>query len=428
MNESKEQNAVDGIRNGEGRHVFHTDNRDGLFSYEGDGGEVKIPKGVRFIGEEAFAFCNHVTGVILPEGVQVIAKRAFFKSGIRTITLPNSLTRIEECAFSNTPLESIHIPDQVTDIGELAFSDAKCLKSVWLPEGLKSLNPGMFAGCVSLEEVKLPEGLKYIQGKAFQNCTSLRRITLSASLVAVWTQAFEGCSSLQEIFLPDGMEAVGYAAFRNCKELKKVRIPIGLKELNRDAFEGADKVRLVGLGAIRLSFMDDSKMRQGQVPETHEPAPEASLDTHFAEAAADDPQIGTGAGEGFGLKPNIWQYFDSLSREERVRELTHSFKMSGGIDGVGWASVNIDVDDESTRFRISYIGSSLADFRRFATAIEDGEEEYFVWASEPGAHPWKIQRRGGILYVSAPHIYKGFFISREQFLEATSGMTAEWRY
>ena len=635
MSENEKLNTADGTRNGEGRHVFHLDNRDGLLSYEGDGGEVNVPEGVKYIQEEAFAFCNHVTGVTLPEGVQVIAKRAFFKSGIRTITLPNSLTRIEECAFSDTPLESIYIPEQATKLEELAFSGAKVLKSVRLPKGVMSVNPGMFAGCVSLEEIELPEGLKFIQGKAFLNCSNLKRITLPASLVAVWVQAFEGCSSLQEIFLPDGTEAVGYAAFKNCKELKRVRIPKGMKQFNCDAFEGAEKVELVGPGAMNgliiidgsicctapglkrvifsegtsridestvqalrdpevldlprslqyyywqalaqfaslkeivtdrdaqaaeIPFMLDLKCtdregkqftlkmperdgewvtkpdgdggiiilgRTGSVgrvgdapyagvvipeeidgkpvtgigaaafcenddadafyipdsvktigskafarmgvnrhyerlfvrmpkgismaedafedtdyftkedacgmwlgwkPAADESVPEASFDTHFAERAADDPLIGTGAGGCSELKPNIWQYFDRLSRDERARELTHSFEMSGGIDGVGWASVCIDVDDESTEFRISYIGSSLADFKRFANDIEDGEEGRFAWASEPGSYPWTIQRRGGILYVSAPNIQNGFFIPRDQFLEAASGMTAEWRY
>ena len=635
MSENENLNTAGSTRTGEGRHVFHTNRNGGLLSYDGDGGEVKVPDGIKYILEEAFAFCNHVTSVILPEGVQAIAKRAFFKSGIRTITLPNSLTRIQECAFSDTPLESIYIPDQAIKLEELAFSGAKRLKSVRLPEGLKSVNPGMFAGCVSLEEVELPEGLKYIQWKAFLNCTNLKQITLPASLVAVWIQAFEGCSSLQEIFLPDGMEAVGNAAFRNCKQLKKVRVPKGMKQFNRSAFEGADKVKLVGPGvtfglifidgriccttpglkrvifpegtteidggtvqdlkgpevldlprslkvyywkalarfaslkeivtdrnaqAAEIPFMLDLKStdREGKrfafemperdgewitepdenggivilgrtgdagrvgdapyasvvIPEeidgkpvtgigaaafcenddadafyipdsvktigskafarmgvnkhnerlfvrmpegvsiaedafedtdyftkedacrmwpewrpaADEPVPEASLDTRFAEAAADDLLIGTGDGELFDLKPNIWRYFERLSREERVRELTHSFRVSGEIDGVGWASVNIDVDDESTRFRISYIGSSLADFKRFAEGIESGEEGHFGWASEPGAYPWSIQRNGGILYVSAPNIQKGFFIPREQFLEAASGMTAEWRY
>jgi hypothetical protein len=442
MNENNEMNTAGETRKAEGRHVFHTDRFGGLLSYEGDGGEVTVPEGVKCIREDAFAFCNHVTSVVLPEGVQAIAKRAFFRSGIKTISLPDSLTRIEESAFSDTPLEEIYIPDLATKINLLAFSDAKCLKNVRLPEGLKDLNPGVFAGCVSLEEIELPEGLKYIQGKAFMNCANLKRIALPKSLIVVWIRAFEGCSSLQEIFLPDGMKAVGYAAFRDCKELKKARIPKGMEEFHGDAFEGADKVELYGPGVTDgLIIINDRvccaapglnsakenarKTRQEQTPEeAHKDSP----DPRFAEAAADDPKIGTGTGGNPELKPNIWQYFDRLSREEKIRELTHSFQISGVIDGVGWARVSIDVDDESAYFRISYIGSSPADFRMFAEEIEDGEEGRFGWASEPGSFPWAIQRRGGILYVSAPEIQKGFFISREQFLEATSGMTAEWRY
>ena len=101
MSGNENLNAASSTRTGEGRHVFHTNRNGGLLSYDGDGGEVKVPDGIKYILEEAFAFCNHVTSVILPEGVQAIAKRAFFKSGIRTITLPNSLTRIQECAFSD---------------------------------------------------------------------------------------------------------------------------------------------------------------------------------------------------------------------------------------------------------------------------------------------------------------------------------------
>ena len=122
MSENENLNTASSTRTGEGRHVFHTNRNGGLLSYDGDGGEVKVPDGIKYILEEAFAFCNHVTSVILPEGVQAIAKRAFFKSGIRTITLPNSLTRIQECAFSDTPLESIYIPDQAIKLNTRGMS------------------------------------------------------------------------------------------------------------------------------------------------------------------------------------------------------------------------------------------------------------------------------------------------------------------
>ena len=60
-------------------HVFHIDGKGSLLSYEGPGGEVKVPEGVLSIGIEAFAFCTQVTGVILSEGVRGIARRAFYR-------------------------------------------------------------------------------------------------------------------------------------------------------------------------------------------------------------------------------------------------------------------------------------------------------------------------------------------------------------
>lgn len=62
----------------DGGHVFHTMNhnffsnlsrfvgRVVLQSYEGPGGVVRVPDCVEEIGQEAFAYCNHVTDVILP--------------------------------------------------------------------------------------------------------------------------------------------------------------------------------------------------------------------------------------------------------------------------------------------------------------------------------------------------------------------------
>ena len=142
--------------------------------------------------------------------------------------------------------------------------------------------------------------------------------------------------------------------------------------------------------------------------------------------AADDPAVGSGTDGRPALKPNIWQYLDRLSREERIQELTHSLRLKGKIDGAGWASIDIEIDDEETWFRISYVGNSPAAFRSFAEQIEDGECESFGWESEPGWYPWSIQRRGSILYVSVPEIEKSYFIPREEFLSACDGLTGEW--
>lgn len=631
----------------DGGHIFYTKRQGSgsgrtLLSYEGPGGEVKVPKGVVCIGEEAFAYCAHVTDVILPEGVWLIDRKAFYRSGIRNISLPNTLKRIEELAFTQTPLVGIDIPDQTENVENRAFSEAAQLQKAKLPKGIISLQPELFSGCVSLKDVVLPEGLKYIHGRAFQNCTGLERIRLPEGLVAVWRRAFSGCTALKEVYLGDSVETIGYAAFSGCTALEKLRIPTGVKMTDGDAFENAGRVELTGPGADRgLLIWEDPAVyyfpgeEKAVIPGGGETVPEsynlwsgsrikvlelpASLKTfswyylaqigdlrqivsdrgsfgpeiahlldvecvdkngrkrafrtpirlgkwvvepdeanhglrltgrrgqigtagrkeyvtlvipdrikgkpvtsigagvfadcdtigavyipdsvqriergafarcgydmfggrtlflrmpdhvrytpsafegtkcitrqsaretreryypkpqkktasaaaepqlpvsRFASAAADDPSIGTGTDGRPDLRPNIWQYLDRLSREERICALTHSFTVKGGIDGAGWASIKIELDGDKTSFRISYIGNSPADFRRFAKEIRDGEKESFVWVSEPGAYPWVIQRRGGIFYVNAPEIANSFFISRAEFLMAVEDLTDEWR-
>ena len=617
-------------------HVFHIDGKGSLLSYEGPGGEVKVPEGVLSIGIEAFAFCTQVTGVILPEGVRAIARRAFYRSGIKTIQLPASLQRIDKHAFAESSLESVEIPDQVNVIEERAFLNAKHLQKVKLPKGIITLEPGVFSGCSSLQEVILPKSLKHIEGSAFLMCTSLAHIELPEGLVSVWERAFRGCRSLREIFLGDNVEAIGHAAFEDCTALEKVRIPENLEMKHCHAFRNTGRVVFTGPGrdsglivadhnvryfpasrklvvpegvtqspyyalqslreieildlprelkyysllvlaelrSLRLIVTDrDSPMaaialmlnlecedRNGRkfvykapadpgewiieededhngvriagcrreigysgmeyiifiipdeiggrpvtaigrealsgykhvdafyIPDsvrriesrafarnesggypkkvfvrmpkrvstagnafagsvrcTKESVREDAQRKAYEEAererekvfrvktwqesavrAADDPTIGTGIEGRPELKPNIWQYLDRLGREELAEELTHSFAVSGTWDGAGWASIKIMLDGENTWFRISYVGNSAYDFREFAEEIEDGENDDFGWESEPGWYPWSIQRRGQIFYVNPPVIEKSFFIPRDAFLSALSGLTSDW--
>ena len=630
----------------DGGHIFYI-RRNGsgsgcsLLSYEGPGGEVRVPDGVACISGEAFSWCSHVTDVILPEGVWIIGWKAFWHSGIRHISLPETLKWIEELAFSQTPLDCIDIPDGTEHVDNRAFLDAAQLRRAKLPEKLASLEPEVFSGCVSLKEVVLPAGLKYIQGRAFQNCAAMERIRLPEGVTAVWRRAFSGCRSLQEVDLGDRTETIGAGAFAGCTALKKIRIPENLKMTDGCAFEHDARVELTGPGAARgilihedpavyyfpgeqkavipegtetlaesynlwtrtpvrvlelpeslkafswfylaqigdlcrvvtdkgdsgpeiaylldaecvnkkgrkrtfrprvrhgrwmterdkenkgvritgrlgktgetgreeyatlvipgrirgrkvtaigagvfadcdtvgAVYLPDSVRRiengafarcgydmyggrtlflrmprhvrftpgafagteyitrqsarekqQRQSPKPPEKTAEGSFSgakpDRFAAAAADDPAVGTGTAGRPDLQPNVWQYLDRMSREERIRALTHSFLVKGGIDGAGWASVRIELDGEKTRFRISYIGNSLADFRRFAGEIPDGGNESFGWSAEPGGYSWRIQRRGGILYVDAPEITNSFFISRREFLWVIRDMTDEWR-
>lgn len=91
-----------------------------LKRYNGQGGDVIVPDGVKAIGGSAFSRCENV----------------------RSITIPNSVTEIGQSAFTDcNNLTSVVIPDSVHTVGMFAFSYCAKLKKVFIPKSI--LNVGM---------------------------------------------------------------------------------------------------------------------------------------------------------------------------------------------------------------------------------------------------------------------------------------------
>lgn len=96
-------------------------------------GDIKIPSSVNIDGKEytvttvedrAFASCQGVTSVDLPESIKTLGTRSFSKCGITSIEFHNGLVSIGEEAFaseSSGAIVEVDIPSTVTDIGLRAF-------------------------------------------------------------------------------------------------------------------------------------------------------------------------------------------------------------------------------------------------------------------------------------------------------------------
>ena len=68
---------------------------------QGLAGEYKVPGGVRFIDEGAFAMCYNLTSIAIPNGVTNIGNSVFSDcTSLRTVTIPGSITAIGEYAFA----------------------------------------------------------------------------------------------------------------------------------------------------------------------------------------------------------------------------------------------------------------------------------------------------------------------------------------
>ena len=84
---------------------------------------IIIGDGITTIGDGAFAFCNSLTSVTIPNRVTKIGDGAFaFCGSLTSVTIPNSVTTIGEITFYNcSALTSVTIPNSVTEIGGRAF-------------------------------------------------------------------------------------------------------------------------------------------------------------------------------------------------------------------------------------------------------------------------------------------------------------------
>jgi hypothetical protein len=103
---------------------------------------VVISKGVKSIGDFAFAGCELLISIDMSKGIARIGNGAFMKC--------KSLT-------------SVDVPKSITSIGNMAFSYCKDLSSVNIPNAA-SIGSGAFNGCSIFVSKNISTGVKHIDG------------------------------------------------------------------------------------------------------------------------------------------------------------------------------------------------------------------------------------------------------------------------
>lgn len=107
---------------------------------------IVVGEGITAVSTYAFACCSNVTSVDLPDTLNEIGARAFYK---------------------DVSLASLELPSGLSVIGRMAFQDCTALKSLNIPSGVKKLPEYMCCGCSSLKEVVLPGSITEIGSSAF---------------------------------------------------------------------------------------------------------------------------------------------------------------------------------------------------------------------------------------------------------------------
>lgn len=115
---------------------------DGAFEYTALE-SIRIPSGVKYLGEHTFAGCAKLKKVILPSGLKELQKGIF-----------------RWCRSLEEPV----LPRGIQVVRLSAFEGCESLKTIDLPEGVTSIEEGAFAGCKNLETVYIPDSVSEIGG------------------------------------------------------------------------------------------------------------------------------------------------------------------------------------------------------------------------------------------------------------------------
>ena len=235
--------------------------------------KVIVDECTKTIDYYAFADCDNLYEIEIPQGVVNIGEKAFARlDNLKNIDIPDSVTNITTLAFYRcNGLVSVQVPGSVTAIKNGMFRECNNLKKVILNEGVAKIEGSAFVFCSSLEQIKLPQSLMSIGSGAFDNCTSLISVELPDNAI-ISSDTFRGCKNLSKIvlsdtnnnyivkngilynknmtrilcypagikdtefFVPDTVKTIGDFAFYGTKALESINIPDSITNIGTDAF------------------------------------------------------------------------------------------------------------------------------------------------------------------------------------------------
>lgn len=275
----------------------------GAFAGETRIREINLPKYLVRIRDNAFAGCNNLLNIKIPDTVTEISVKAFYDD-VRLSYVAfgegSALTKIEPYAFSGcSKLTRFELPASLTDVNGTAFFGTTSMAAFTVAKGSKTftardgvlMNIGedavicypaglygeykvpdsvsMIGICAfacskitqidlnrteyigssafmysSLESLIIPDGVKLLGDKAFASCYRLRAVKLGAGLTNITDDAFSKCSALPEIEIPANIVSIGGGAFFGTYSMTKVTFAEGgrLAEIDYGAFAGSGLV------------------------------------------------------------------------------------------------------------------------------------------------------------------------------------------
>ena len=224
--------------------------------------EVVIPEKVNglvvtALADRAFAECEQIVKITVPDTVDALGDFSLMFTGITTFDAPPGLRWIGKRAFYHCKnLEQINLPKTVQSVGQGAF-EATAVRELHFSEALH------FIGSVAFHQTNLifagpntslhiDEGSAYYldeDGGLYEHMADGWTLVhmlgadttvyaIRPNTVRVLNRAFANHKNIECIVCPEGLLEIGAGAFVNCSKLTKLVVPESLEAVGEDALRG----------------------------------------------------------------------------------------------------------------------------------------------------------------------------------------------
>ena len=245
--------------------------------------DLKIPRTVETIGNNAFRGCDSLMSVAIPSNVTSIGPGAFggcgnlakivvddanrhYKSlnglllakdgrslvavpgGLDNVTIPAGVVSIGDRAFVGCKISQLTIPNGVTSIGYKAFKACRALGRIEIPPSMAKMAAFSFQYCENLREVHITDLAAWCQMSVHEydpvlnhacnlylNGELVKDMKIPVGVTKIEKHVFRGCASLTCVTIPQGVEHVGAGAFAKCGNLAEFRVAGGNYQYKDDA-------------------------------------------------------------------------------------------------------------------------------------------------------------------------------------------------
>ena len=180
---------------------------------------------VTSISDNAFAHCEPLVSVQLPDSITTIGEYAFYGcTSLEYVNLPNSVTTIGVNAFSEcASLSSVTFGAEITGIAiDLVFQGSTSLQAIYV----SALNTSYSDNAGVLYNKEGTTLLRYPKGRKDTS------FAIPLGVTRIENHAFSNCASLENVVLSDSVDYIDCAAFNNCTSLKKIIFGKGVRYLH----------------------------------------------------------------------------------------------------------------------------------------------------------------------------------------------------